>query len=107
VEEKLAVVAKITDQYVSQAFKTICSDIGPLSTEQTAVCLDFVEGRTGLNVNGYIWKLKAYGEQLLRKESFEMSYPERTCLDLKMCEVWMDSETRELQLLKTIDAVYE
>lgn len=78
-----------------------------MSPEHFAVCVDFVEGRTGLNVNGFIWKLKAYGEQLARKISFDQSFPERTCLELKMCEVWVDAETKELMLLKSLDAVYE
>lgn len=110
VQERLFLLARVSEASAQHILKTSC-DYMALSLEHDTICRSMVEGTfevegKPLNINQLGWQLKSMGESISRKDNIDLPYPEKLCLDLKMCNVYIDEAMKELKELKTLEAVY-
>lgn len=103
-EERLAMLARVNEVTARSILTTSCENMA-LSPEYDKICREMISGKL-VNVNAVAWQVKNHGESMLRKDHIDVPFPEKICIDVKLCEVYIDKETKELEELKSMEAVY-
>ena len=61
-----------------------------------------------MNIDELVWRLKTHGESITAKRKVDIPFPEKICLDLKMCSIYIDPEEKFiLEMQKLNGDIYD